>query len=170
MASINTSKASSSTFDPDSYHYGVFLSFRGEDTRKTFTDHLYDNLVAHGIHTFRDDEELEKGGDIASDLSRAMDESRIFVVIFSQHYANSKWCLNELVKIIDNMTKEESVVVLPVFYHVDPRDVGNQEGSFKEAFLHHEKDADQEKEKMIKTWKIALKKAAKLAGYHVDDQ
>ena len=170
MASINTSKASSSTSDP--YHYDVFLSFRGKDTRKTFTHQLYDNLVAHGIHTFRDDEELEKGGDIASDLSRAIEESRIFVVIFSQHYATSKWCLNELVKIIDSMTQKGtgSVLVLPVFYHVDPRDVGNQEGSFKDAFLHHEKDADQEKEKMIKTWKIVLKKAAKLSGYHVDDQ
>ncbi|KAI9215660.1 hypothetical protein POPTR_T002968v4 [Populus trichocarpa] len=32
--------------------YDVFLSFRGEDTRKTFTDHLYTALVQAGIHTF----------------------------------------------------------------------------------------------------------------------
>ena len=76
--------------------YDVFLSFRGEDTRKNFTDHLYATLVAYGIHTFRDDEELEKGGDIASDLSRAIEESRVFIIIFSKNYANSKWCLNEL--------------------------------------------------------------------------
>ena len=34
-------------------------SFRGFDTHKNFTDHLYTPLVTHGIHTFRDDEELE---------------------------------------------------------------------------------------------------------------
>ena len=59
------------------------------------------------------------------------------------------------------MTQKESVVLL-VFYHVDPRDVGKQGGSFKDEFLDHTKDADQEEE-IIKMWKIALKKAAKLA-------
>ncbi|RVW13453.1 TMV resistance protein N [Vitis vinifera] len=56
--------ASSSTSNPHSYD--VFLSFRGEDTRKNFTDHLYNSLFAYGIHTFRDDEEVEKGEDIKS--------------------------------------------------------------------------------------------------------
>ena len=167
MASISSLKASSSTSNPHSYD--VFLSFRGKDTRKTFTGHLYANLVAHGIHTFRDDEELEKGGDIASDLSRAIEESSIFIVVFSRDYATSKWCLNELVKIIDCMTKKK-IKVVPVFYHVDPRDVGNQEGSFNDAFLDHAKDADEEKKEMIEEWKIVLKKASKLSGYHVDDQ
>nr|XP_034892105.1 disease resistance protein RPV1-like [Populus alba] len=40
--------------------YQVFLSFRGEDTRKNFTDHLYWALVQAGFHTFRDDEEIRK--------------------------------------------------------------------------------------------------------------
>jgi hypothetical protein len=41
--------------------YDVFLSYRGEDTGKTFTDHLYTALVQAGIHTFRDDDELPRG-------------------------------------------------------------------------------------------------------------
>ncbi|WKA11777.1 hypothetical protein VitviT2T_029244 [Vitis vinifera] len=169
MASSSTLKASSSTSNCDGYNYHVFLSFRGEDTRQTFTGHLYANLVARGIHTFRDDEELEKGGDIASDLSRAIEESKIFIIIFSKHYADSKWCLNELVKIIDCMTEKKSVV-LPVFYHVEPTDVRNQGGSFKDAFLEHAKDADQEKKKKIETWKNALKIAANLSGFHLQNQ
>ncbi|KAI5570219.1 hypothetical protein BDE02_11G012300 [Populus trichocarpa] len=40
--------------------YQVFLSFRGEDTRKNFTDHLYTALVQAGIHTFRDDNEIRR--------------------------------------------------------------------------------------------------------------
>ncbi|KAG4177343.1 hypothetical protein ERO13_A11G297426v2 [Gossypium hirsutum] len=43
--------------------YDVFLSFRGEDTRKSFTDHLYDALNRTGIVTFRDDPKLEAGED-----------------------------------------------------------------------------------------------------------
>uniref|UniRef100_F6HS39 ADP-ribosyl cyclase/cyclic ADP-ribose hydrolase n=1 Tax=Vitis vinifera TaxID=29760 RepID=F6HS39_VITVI len=76
MASSSTHRASSSTTSI-SRNYDVFLSFRGGDTRRNFTDHLYTTLTASGIQTFRDDEELEKGGDIASDLLRAIEESRL---------------------------------------------------------------------------------------------
>ena len=93
MSSSSTLKSSSSTSHPHCYHYDVFLSFRGKDTRKTFTDHLYDNLVAHGIHTFRDDEELENGGDIAADLDRAMDESRFFYHCFLKKLRNFRMVL-----------------------------------------------------------------------------
>jgi hypothetical protein len=34
------------------WNHNVFLSFRGEDTRKNFIDHLYTALVHAGIHTF----------------------------------------------------------------------------------------------------------------------
>ena len=57
-----------------------------------------------------------------------------------------------------------------MFYHVKPSDVGHQSGSFEDAFFNHEKDADQEKKELIEKWRIALKKAATLTGYHVDNQ
>ncbi|WMV48324.1 hypothetical protein MTR67_041709 [Solanum verrucosum] len=38
--------------------YNVFLSFRGEDTRKIFTGHLYFRLCQVEVNTFIDDEEL----------------------------------------------------------------------------------------------------------------
>ena len=142
MTSSTTQRASSSTCILNSYH--VFLSFRGEDTRKNFTDHLYTTLVAYGLQVFRDDEELAKGGDIASDLSRAIEESKIFIIIFSKNYANFRWCLNELVKIIEQMEEKKSRV-LPVFYHVNPSNVRKQSGSYEEAFSNHEADANQEK-------------------------
>ncbi|KAL6344338.1 hypothetical protein AAG906_037917 [Vitis piasezkii] len=89
MASSSTHRASSSS--TISRNYDVFLSFKGGDTRKNFTDHLYTTLTAYGIQTFRDDEELEKGEDIASDLLRAIEESRVFIIIFSKNYAYSRW-------------------------------------------------------------------------------
>ena len=172
MASFSsTLQASSSTSGPHSYSYDVFLSFRGEDTRKNFTDHLYNTLVAYGIRTFRDDEELQKGDYIKSGLSTAIQDSKIFLIILSENYATSKWCLNELVKIIECTTADDQDKrVIPVFYHVQPRDVGHQSGSFQDAFLNHEKYANQEKKEMIKKWRIALEKVAKLSGYHVDNQ
>eukprot|EP00261_Vitis_vinifera_P039751 XP_019080994.1 PREDICTED: TMV resistance protein N isoform X2 [Vitis vinifera] len=166
MASSTTQifSSSTSTSNPQ-FTYDVFLSFRGEDTRSTFTDHLYSALVSNGIHTFRDDEELEKGGVIAGELLNAIEESRIFIIIFSKDYANSSWCLNELEKITECMATNDQQIILPIFYHVDPSEVRKQTGTYGEAFADHEKDADQEKKEKIQKWRIALTEASNLAGY-----
>lgn len=83
-----------------SWIYDVFLSFRGEDTRKTYVDHLYDALVQNGIHTYKDDEELPRGETIGPALFKAIEESRIAVIVFSENYANSSWCLDEVTYIM----------------------------------------------------------------------
>ena len=116
--------ASSSSFSSStpSWKYNVFLSFRGEETRNTFSDHLYDALKKKGIITFRDEEKLETGKSISSELFKAIEDSCIALVILSKNYASSTWCLDELRKIIDCM-KERGMTVVPVFYDVDPSDV-----------------------------------------------
>ena len=43
------------------WKYDVFISFRGEDTRKSFTDLIYFALTENGIITFKNDKELERG-------------------------------------------------------------------------------------------------------------
>ena len=57
-SSFPSSSTSSSTRQGK---YDVFLSFRGEDTRNNFMDHLFTALIDKGINTFKDDEKLEKG-------------------------------------------------------------------------------------------------------------
>ena len=52
--------------------YDVFLSFRGEDTRQKFTDHLCAALERKGIVPFKDDLQLEAGEEIATELSKAI--------------------------------------------------------------------------------------------------
>ncbi|KAM7530070.1 hypothetical protein LguiB_033480 [Lonicera macranthoides] len=99
--------------------YDVFLSFRGKDTRKNFTDHLYLALVQAGLHTFRDDDEIERGEHIESELQKAIEQSRISIIVFSKTYADSIWCLDELVKIL-HCKKTCQQHVVPVFYDVDP--------------------------------------------------
>ncbi|CAL5398994.1 unnamed protein product [Camellia sinensis] len=162
-----------SSDSPCSYH--VFLSFRGEDTRKTFTDHLYTALKHAGFRTFRDDDEIERGENIKFELQKAIQESRISIVVFSKNYASSSWCLDELVMILKRRTTGH--VVLPVFYHVNPSHVRNQMESFEEAFTRHEErfhtkgagKKDEWKGK-IQEWRVALRDAVDLAGMNLQNQ
>ena len=168
MASTSSFRASSSSSSstlsiPRTSTYDVFLSFRGEDTRYNFTDHLYNALFNRGIRTFRD-EKLRRGEAIAPELLKAIEESRSSVIVFSENYARSRWCLDELVKIME-CRKDLGHTVIPIFYHVDPSHVRNQEGSFGEAFAGYEKNW---KDK-IPRWRRALTEAANLFGWHLLD-
>ncbi|GMP63357.1 hypothetical protein CsSME_00025079 [Camellia sinensis var. sinensis] len=173
MAIVGAQDASSSD-SPCSYH--VFLSFRGEDTRKTFTDHLYTALNHSGFRTFRDDDEIERGENMKFELQKAIQESRMSIVVFSKNYASSSWCLDELVMILKRR-RTTGHVVLPVFYHVDPSHVRKQMESFEEAFTRHEErfhtegagKKDEQKGK-IQEWRAALREAADLAGMDLQNQ
>jgi len=145
----------------------VFLSFRGEDTRKNFTDHLYKALVDAGFHTFRDDDEIRRGKNIQLELQKAIQQSKIAIIVFSKNYAWSRWCLDELVKIMER-NRNADCIVFPVFYHVDPSEVRNQNGSFAAAFVEHEKHYKEEMER-VNGWRIALKEVANLAGMDLGD-
>ena len=122
MDSISPSSSSSSS---RKWKYNVFLSFRGEDTRRSFIDHLYTTLKQKGIFTFRDNEELERGKPIKPELLVAIEESLYAIVIFSKNYASSTWCLDELVKIMECKDKIGLIVHL-IFYDVDPSEVRNR--------------------------------------------
>ena len=82
--------------------------------------------------TFIDDQ-LNRRDEISESLVNAIKASAISVIIFSKHYASSRWCLDELAEIIE-CKKEHAQIVLPVFYRVDPLDVRNQKGSFGDSF------------------------------------
>ncbi|ESR55398.1 hypothetical protein CICLE_v10018611mg [Citrus x clementina] len=152
-----------STSSSSSCKYNVFLSFRGEDTRDNFTSHLYAALCRKKIKTFIDDEELRRGDEISPALLNAIEGSKISVVIFSKDYASSKWCLNELVKILECKNMNGQMVV-PVFYHADPSDVRKQNGTFGDAFVKHEKQFRDVPEKVQK-WRAALTEASNLSGW-----
>ena len=173
MASFGTQKActslaSSSSSSMSQWKHEVFLSFYGEDTRKNFTDHLYATLIRKGIDVYRDNENLEQGKPIASGLMKAIEESQYAIIILSKNYAFSKWCLNELVKILECM-KEKGLKVRPIFYHVNPSDVGNQRETFLQAFLEHKKDPKVSTEQ-IDNWRAALKEVSKIRGRHLVDR
>ncbi|XP_059450929.1 disease resistance protein RPV1-like [Corylus avellana] len=112
--------------------YNVFLSFRGEDTRKTFTAHLYAALRRKDINTFMDDK-LRSGEEISPALLEAIKESAISIIVLSKNYASSQWCLDELMKILE-CRKTRGQQILPLFYHIYPSEVRNQTNSVGKAF------------------------------------
>ncbi|XP_057453004.1 disease resistance protein RPV1-like [Lotus japonicus] len=157
----------SSSSSSSSKKHDVFISFRGEDTRTNFTSHLLSALGDNSIRTFID-YKLQKGDDVWPSLSQAIQDSHISIVVFSQNYASSRWCLEELVKIME-CRKHQSQVVIPVFYEIDPSCVRNQTGSYEVAFANHEQDltdnhSDQDKLK-LRRWRIALREAANISGW-----
>ncbi|XP_054817707.1 protein VARIATION IN COMPOUND TRIGGERED ROOT growth response-like [Prosopis cineraria] len=149
------------------WKYHVFLSFRGEDTCRSFTNHLYCALQRNGIIAFNDDEELERGEVIKPSLLRAIEESLSAIVVLSPNYASSTWCLDELSKILHSK-KESGLYVFPIFYGVDPSDVEHQRGSFAEAFKKHEEIFTRDEMK-VQNWRDALKEVANLSGWHADN-
>ncbi|MED6172631.1 hypothetical protein PIB30_051808 [Stylosanthes scabra] len=109
------------------------------------------------------DYELRKGYELSPSLSKAIENSLVSVVVFSENYASSKWCLEELVKILECRAKHGQVVI-PVFYNIDPSHVRKQEGSYKRAFEKHLQNSKLDMNKVQK-WKHALDEAANLSGW-----
>ncbi|CBI32058.3 unnamed protein product, partial [Vitis vinifera] len=137
--------------------WDVFLSFRGEDTRGTFTDCLYTRLQHKGVRAFRDNEGLNRGDKIDRCLLDAIEDSAAFIAIISPNYANSRWCLEELAKVC-----ECNRLILPVFYNVDPSHVRGQRG----PFLQHFKDLEARfGEEDVSKWRKAMKYVGGLAGF-----
>ncbi|XP_044469726.1 disease resistance protein RUN1-like [Mangifera indica] len=155
------SSSSSSSITPK-IEYEVFLSFCGVDTRKKITSHLYEAFCQKKIKTFIDDN-LIRGEEISQSLLKAIEHSKISVIIFSKGYPASRWCLKELEEIVKCKNKYDQIII-PVFYEVDPSNVRNQTGDFGIAFGELEKRFMDDLE-MLQRWRTALRDAANLSGF-----
>ncbi|XP_057458684.1 disease resistance protein RPV1-like [Lotus japonicus] len=146
--------------------HDVFLSFRGEDTRASFTSHLYAALQNAGVTVFRDDDSLPRGNQISISLLQAIQDSQISVIVFSENYADSRWCMEELVKIMECHTTIGQVV-LPVFYGVDPSQVRSQTGEFGKKFQDLINRTMLQLDNPVPRWREALREAGGIAGFVV---
>ncbi|KAB2596590.1 protein suppressor of npr1-1 [Pyrus ussuriensis x Pyrus communis] len=124
--------------------------YRGEDTRRGFVSHLYRALCQKPLNTFIDSEDLRKG-DRLSELLTAIRESRLSIVVFSQSYASSTWCLKELVQILECNDNKNQIIV-PIFYEVDPSDIRRLKGNFAEGFAKHERHSHVDV-KEVQSWR-----------------
>nr|AAK28808.1 resistance-like protein P3-A [Linum usitatissimum] len=145
FSSASSSSSPQSSLYTGEWEYDVFLCFRGDDTRDGFTSHLLSALSDKKIRAFID-EKLEKTESI-DELISILQRCPLSVVVFSERFADSIWCLEEVVTIAERMEKVGHRV-LPVFYKVDPSDV-----------------KDKSHRTGPKRWMDALKAVAKCAGH-----
>ena len=149
-------------------NFDVFVSFRGEDTRNGFTNHLFAALQRKGVVAFRDDQTIQKGHFLESELLHAIEGSQVFVVVFSKDYASSTWCMKELTKIVD-WVELTGRSLLPIFFDVTPSEVRKQSGEFSKAFAEHEERFKDDLE-MVKKWREALKTSCDRCGWDVQNK
>ena len=155
QVNVNTSLST-----PTSTHesYCVFASFRGNDTRTSFTAYLFVAFHCKTIYAYRFDVGLPRRGEIEAEKMKAIKTSRIVVIVFSKNYAPS-WCLEDLGKIME-CKRLLNKVVIPIFYEVSQSMVLEQKEIFAEALLNGPMDK-------VNNWRTASKKATLLAGLHL---
>ncbi|CAM6029752.1 unnamed protein product [Sphagnum balticum] len=160
MGALSSSKWSS-IFSTLSRMFDVFLNHRGPDVKQNFAAHLHQALQEAGCRPFLDMESLEKGQDSQKKIYEALGCATVHVAIFSKHYADSNYCLNELCAML-----ERKKLIIPVFYDVSPNDLlcKLHNGPYTKAFrkTHGKRPASE-----VKKWKDALCRAAQLFGFQL---
>ncbi|XP_023635710.1 disease resistance-like protein DSC2 [Capsella rubella] len=158
-----SASSSSSLLAPCRRRYDVFPSFRGEDVRPKFLSHLLVEFKRKGINSFVDDQ-ITKTESISPELVQAIRASRIGIIIFTKNYASSSWCLDELLEIM-KCNILTGLMVMPIFYEINPSDIRNQSGDFGNAF-ERTCEVKRKTEEQKQKWRQALTDAANKAGVH----
>eukprot|EP00253_Pinus_taeda_P011787 PITA_11787 len=194
-SSTSTSMAASPSTSSNS-NYEVFINHRGPDVKNTLASHLYYRLCDRGFRVFLDREEMQVGDRLDSQILGAIATSSVHIAIFSPRYAESRWCLDELVKM-----QESNATIVPVFYNVKPSDLrirmdearhglmdqimeflwcrlgyilrflgfsGANNGVYDKAFRNHVKKMRCSQE-TIAGWKQALSDVSTLSGLELDE-
>lgn len=179
MAASASNTASTSTpsgIGNEHSRYSVFINHRGPDAKITLARPIYRRLLAHGLRVFLDPEEIQAGEDRTSQIEGAIRTASLHIAIFSPRYAESSWCLNEIVLML-----ESGSIIIPVYYHVKPSDLrwtSHRNGVYAEALHGLERktsfDSQTWQEKLrydsgtIEGWRKALFDVADRSGFDLD--
>ncbi|XP_074372807.1 toll/interleukin-1 receptor-like protein [Apium graveolens] len=158
-SNLEITAASASSSSPP-ITWDIFLSFYGDDTRRNFTSHLYSALDQAGITTFIDDPALKKGQEISSGLLNAIRDSKIFVVVISENYARSLWCLSELLEIVAGGQK----IRLFLFFTMLTHQMYGTRKEVLETLLNITRSVTLPN--MTNKWKSALAQIVEVSEYH----
>lgn len=152
------------TNDKSPPEHKLFINFCEPKLRHGFVGNLMEALKRDGIKIYIDLDELLRGGP-TKPLSKGIDESRIALVIFSRRYTESRWCLNEMVKIKELMD-ERKLLVIPIFYKVDQVEVTQLKGDFGVKFWNLWRI---NRDNHIIKWKEALESFASSKGIYLKE-
>ncbi|CAM6028769.1 unnamed protein product [Sphagnum balticum] len=142
--------------------FDVFLNHRGPDVKQNFAAHLHQALQEAGCRPFLDMQSLEKGQHGQKKIYEALRCASVHVAVFSKHYADSNYCLDELCAML-----ESKKLIIAVFYDVSPSVLrcDDPDGPYTKALNIHGRRSVWE----VKKWKDALHMAAELNGFKLDD-
>lgn len=139
--------------------FDVFINHRGTDVKNNLASIIYHQLKNKDptLRVFLDKNEIPYGFDFELAIETAIQTSSVHIAIFSEGYAESKWCLHELDLIIKSKRK-----IIPIFCDVDPAALRRiEKGCYQKAFEKHRGREPLEK---TKRWEDALARAANLQG------
>lgn len=153
--------------------YDIFVNHRGPDTKLNFVTHLEDALKEKQYVAFVD-RSVEEGKHVFEAISCAIQDTRVHLAIFSPGYTQSEYCLDELAEMVECREKNANVILLPIFYNVEPGDLRRPDfagdprhgppSPFQEAFRKQVEKGRFSAER-ISGWKNALCVAADVKGF-----
>ncbi|KAH9303673.1 hypothetical protein KI387_008077 [Taxus chinensis] len=144
-----------------SFH--VFINHRGPDVKNTLASLIHRELNKFGLRVFLDKQELQTGYLLTPAITEAITSASVHIAIFSPRYAESAWCLNELLCMLDC----HGAKIIPIFYDIRPshlRHIDN--GPYAAAFRKHRENGRVEIS-VVEKWVNALDKVAEISGLEV---
>ncbi|XP_052724853.1 disease resistance protein RUN1 isoform X2 [Vigna angularis] len=143
--------------------YDVLINFNGEDIHRKFVSHLNSVLSTFGLTTFLHHHDAVNSTHIQEPI---LSHCRVAIVVFTQTYSQSAWCLHQLQHII-KWHQTYGRHVLPVYYEIQPSDVRLQKGDFGKALKATARQtfSGRELKHGMSRWSHALNKAANFFGW-----
>ncbi|XP_057871792.2 disease resistance protein Roq1-like [Cryptomeria japonica] len=142
--------------------FDVFINHRGPDAKETLAVPLYSSLQELRLQAFLDREEMELGDYFPSTIETAIRSASVHIAIFSERYAESAWCLTELILMLESGAK-----IFPIFYGVRPCELRYIEnGAYADAFTSYKKKCRYLQK--LESWKKALQSASLITGLEID--
>ena len=124
----------------------VYLSFNKEDPNRYIAEYAGKALLLEGV-------------ELKQQQMKGINKCRIAILLLSTHYLSSGWCLEELVRIL-KCRQEWGMIVVPIFYHLNPSHLRKLTGVAAMALSKQEVGGF-----WWKRWKSALKQASDLCGW-----
>ncbi|XP_030452524.1 disease resistance protein L6-like [Syzygium oleosum] len=143
--------------------YDVFLSYKGPDTHHSIVDYLHNGMWNDQIPVYSDNDDFRSNEGIGEEILQALDNSNIYIPVFSRSYASSHWCLRELSHMVKCTSESKGKRrILPIFYDVEIDDVKLKTDLYKSDLDRHQANFDHIE---VESWKEALIEVATMRGF-----
>lgn len=74
----------------------LFISYGREDITNSFAERLYEDLKSKGYEPILDVKDFILGNSLSDSISEGIAKCDIMILILSQKYSKSQWCIDEL--------------------------------------------------------------------------